>query len=75
MDAQQAVSMPHFVNRSGSFELEQGTYAETFADELKAIGFKVKVRSLNSSLHAIVVEDSGLAGGADPRREGAVIGN
>ena len=75
MDAQQAVSMPHFVNRSGSFELEQGTYAETFADELKAIGFKVKVRSLNSSLHAIVVKDSGLAGGADPRREGVVIGN
>ena len=75
MNAQQAVSMPHLVNRFGTFDLEKGTTAEAMARRLMAKGFEVRVRGLNSGLHAIVVEDSGLAGGADPRREGVVIGN
>ena len=75
MNAQQAVSMPHLVNRFGTFDLEKGTTAEVMARQLKEKGFKVKVRGMNSGLHAIVINNSGLMGGADPRREGVAIGN
>ena len=75
MNAQQAVSMPHLVNRFGTFDLEKGTTAEVMARQLIEKGFKVKVRGMNSGLHAIVINNSGLMGGADPRREGVVIGN
>lgn len=34
MDAQQAVAMPHLVNRFGVFEIEEGTAAEALADAL-----------------------------------------
>jgi gamma-glutamyltranspeptidase/glutathione hydrolase len=74
MDVQQAVSMPHLVNRFGSFDIEEGTEAETFADSLSALGFKVKIRGLNSGLHAIAVTAQTLEGGADPRREGIALG-
>jgi len=33
-----------------------------------------KVRSLPSGLHAILIKDGKLIGGADPRREGVVLG-
>ena len=75
MDVQQAVSMPHLVNRFGTFDLEKGTDAEMLGDQLSDLGFKVKLRGLNSGLHAIAITDKGLVGGADPRREGVVIGN
>jgi len=75
MDVQQSVSMPHLVNRSGTFDLEKGTGAEAMADKLSAKGFKVRSRSLDSGLHAIAFTENGLEGGADPRREGIAIGN
>jgi gamma-glutamyltranspeptidase / glutathione hydrolase len=34
----------------------------------------VRIGDMNSGLHAIRVEDGGLAGAADPRREGLVLG-
>jgi gamma-glutamyltranspeptidase/glutathione hydrolase len=37
------------------------------------MGFKVKVRDLNSGLHAIAI-GADLQGGADPRREGVALG-
>ena len=90
MDAQQAVAMPHLVNRFGVFEIEEGTAAEALADALTAKGFEVKLRGLNSGLHAIAVTpdggnrggdrgvdggfEGGLEGGADPRREGLALG-
>jgi gamma-glutamyltranspeptidase/glutathione hydrolase len=35
----------------------------------------VKIRALNSGLHAIMIKDSRLIGAADPRREGVAMGD
>lgn len=73
MDVQQAVSMPHLVNRFGTYDLEEGTDATSFEAALTEMGFEVNVRDLNSGLHAIQVGET-LSGGADPRREGIALG-
>ncbi|MEM7719394.1 MAG: gamma-glutamyltransferase [Pseudomonadota bacterium] len=73
MDAQQAVSMPHLVNRFGTYDLEEGTDAVNLEAVLTDMGYEVNVRGLNSGLHAIQVSDQ-LRGGADPRREGIAMG-
>ncbi|NNE79206.1 MAG: gamma-glutamyltransferase [Silicimonas sp.] len=73
MDVQQAVSMPHLVNRFGTYDLEEGTDAVNLETALTELGFKVNLRGLNSGLHAIQVSDQ-LRGGADPRREGIALG-
>jgi len=73
MDVQQAVSMPHLVNRFGTYDLEDGTDAARFEGPLSELGFKVNVRGLNSGLHAIAIGEV-LSGGADPRREGIALG-
>lgn len=75
MDVQAAINMPHAVNRFGTYDLEKGTGAIALQAELEAIGYKVNVRDLTSGLHGIVIDDGKLMGGADPRREGVVIGD
>ncbi|MEW9836969.1 gamma-glutamyltransferase [Mesorhizobium marinum] len=75
LDMQAAASMPHMVNRFGTYELEAGTKAEQFAPDLEALGYKTKVGDLNSGLHGIAISAGGLVGGADPRREGVAIGD
>ena len=74
MNVQAAVSTPHAINRFGIFDLEKGTSLENMVEPLKALGYKVKLRALNSGLHAISITKDGLAGGADPRREGIALG-
>lgn len=74
MDIQQAINLPHAVNRFGTYDVEAGTAAERLVQPLEAMGYKVNSRSLNSGLHGIAIAEDGLAGGADPRREGVVIG-
>lgn len=75
MDPQEAVDLGHVVNRNGGTDLEQGTGAADLADALTALGHKVTLRDLNSGLHAIqILPGGGLLGGADPRREGLVMG-
>lgn len=71
---QAAIDMPHLVNRFGTFDIEAGTDAEALEPALKAMGFETSIRDLNSGIHAIMITDDGLIGGADSRREGIVIG-
>ena len=73
MDVQEAVSIPHLVNRFGTYDVEEGTWAVDLAPALGALGYEVKPRRLTSGLHAISLGD-GLRGGADPRREGIALG-
>ena len=74
MNVQAAVSIPHAINRFGTYDLEKGTSLEAMVAPLEELGYKVNLRSLNSGLHAISIEENGLLGGADPRREGIAIG-
>ncbi len=73
MDVQASVSVPHAVNRFGSYDLEEGTVVAGLSDGLAALGFEVGTRALTSGLHMISIGDD-LRGGADPRREGIALG-
>ncbi|WP_127524007.1 gamma-glutamyltransferase [Mesorhizobium sp. Z1-4] len=75
MDMQQAISLPHLANRFGRYDIEAGTPAEALAPELEALGYEVSIRDMNSGLHGIAITADGLEGGADPRREGVVLGD
>ncbi|OWU70449.1 gamma-glutamyltransferase [Marinibacterium profundimaris] len=69
MNVQEAVAMPHAVNRFGTYDVE----TEDQVAGLEALGFEVNQRGLNSGLHAIEIGET-LLGGADPRREGIALG-
>jgi len=75
MNVQEAINMPHAVNRFGTYDLEEGTGATDLQAGLEALGYEVAIRGLNSGLHAIVIDNGVLMGGADPRREGIAIGD
>lgn len=75
MDIQEAISLPNMLNRFGTFDLEKGTEGESYKKALTDMGFKVNIRDLNSGIQGIVVQENGLLGGADPRREGLVLGD
>ncbi|QPO13880.1 gamma-glutamyltransferase [Thalassospira sp. A40-3] len=74
MSPKDAIDMPHLVNRFGTFDLEAGSDAENLAPALEGMGFKTDIRDLNSGIHAIMITEDGLIGGADSRREGIVVG-
>ena len=57
MNVQEAINMPHAVNRFGTFDLEEGTGAVELQHELEEIGYKVNIRGLTSGLHAIVIDN------------------
>lgn len=73
LDIQEAIDLPHLVNRFGTYDVEQVTSAEGFIDDLEALGYEVNARALTSGLHGIAIFDH-LEGGADRRREGIAIG-
>ncbi len=75
LDPQQAVSLPHHVNRNGSTELEADTALIDLQASLENMGHEVETKPLVSGLHVIGITADGLDGGADPRREGVVLGH
>ncbi len=74
MDPQDAVAMPHIVNRNGKTDLEQDTDAVNLQADLEARGHEVNIRKLKSGLHSILIDQLGFYGAADPRREGVAVG-
>ncbi len=79
LDIQQAISMPNFGSRNGPTELEQGRFSAALVDELKARGHEVREIPMTSGLQGIVrvrlADRDAWSGGADPRREGIVLGD
>lgn len=74
MDIQAAIDLPHFVNRNGTTDLEQGSKLADLKPALEKLGHKVAIRPMTSGLHGILVTKEGLTGGADHRREGLPVG-
>ncbi len=74
LDIQQAISLPNFGSRNKQTELERGTSLEQLVQPLRAMGHDVNVLEFPSGLQGIVIDENGLSGGADPRREGKVLG-
>lgn len=74
MSIQEAIELPHFLNRNGPLELEDDEALTPIADTLASRGFEVKRRSMASGLHGVEWSGGILVGGADPRREGLAVG-
>lgn len=74
MSAQEAVDHPNIVARGETVRVEISVDpGQAIADDLKERGYNVQEREgENSGLHIIVVNESGLDGAADKRREGVV---
>ncbi len=75
MTMQEAIELPHLVNRFGQYDIEADTGSENLALSLQMLGYQTKFRNLNSGLHGITIHADRLEGGADPRREGVAIGD
>jgi gamma-glutamyltranspeptidase/glutathione hydrolase len=74
LDAQEALDLPHAITTGGSVFLEEGRFPQATFDALRALGHEVEERELTSGLQAIQTTEEGFFGGADPRREGMVMG-
>jgi len=74
LNVQQAINLPNVTNRNYITTLEKDTDIANLRPALEALGHQVRVSPLNSGVHAIEITKEGLVGGADPRREGLVLG-
>ncbi len=75
LDAQQAIDLPNFGSLNGPTLLEAGRFPQATLDALKARGHEVREIDMTSGLQAITRVPGGYFGGADPRREGVVMGD
>ena len=76
---QQAINLPNFASLNGPTVLEEKSFPAATVDALKARGHEVREVNMTSGLQAIVRGQAhGMQlwmGGADPRREGVVMGD
>ena len=76
MSPQEAINLGHFsINKpNGELILEQNLFSEDWLNSLKERGQAFTEAPLTSGVQAIERKQSRLIGGADPRREGIVLG-
>jgi len=76
---QQAINLPNFASLNGPTVLEEKRFPAATVDALKARGHAIREIEMTSGLQAItrgqVHGQSVWLGGADPRREGVVMGD
>ena len=75
LNAQQAIDLPNFGSLNGPSLLEEKRFAPATVEALRARGAEVREINMTSGLQAIQRTDKGFFGGADPRREGVVLGD
>jgi gamma-glutamyltranspeptidase / glutathione hydrolase len=79
MTPQQAINLPNFGSVNGPTLLEEKRFNPAVVEALKAQGHEVREQGMTSGLQAIVRTqfhgEPGLLGGADPRREGVMMGD
>ena len=73
LGVQEAADLPHVMNRGRGMEIEEALVPAIA--ELNAMGHRVAVNRMISGLQGILRTPQGLTGGADPRREGIVLGD
>jgi len=70
-----AIALPNFVARGNNYGSETDLLAPGVVAGLMAKGITLRSgQGENSGLHGVLVKDGMLTGGADPRREGVVLG-
>jgi gamma-glutamyltranspeptidase/glutathione hydrolase len=75
LNAQQAIALPNFGTYNGPTLLEAGRFPASTVEALRQRGHIVNEIPLPSGLQAIERTPTGWFGGADPRREGVVMGD
>ncbi|HWI83414.1 gamma-glutamyltransferase family protein [Ramlibacter sp.] len=75
LNAQQAIDLPNFGTVGGPGLLEEGRFPARTVQALRARGAPLREQPLTSGLQAIQKTAAGYFGGADPRREGVVMGD
>lgn len=75
LDAQAAIDLPNFGSTGGPVELEIGWSTIWKALALRSYGHAIAPSLMNSGVHTVLRRDDHLEGGADPRREGAALGD
>jgi gamma-glutamyltranspeptidase/glutathione hydrolase len=75
LDPQAAAALPNFGSRNGPTELEKDTAVAALEPRLQALGHATSVVDQTSGVQVIVRAPRGWIGGADPRREGVVLGD
>ncbi|MCE4555343.1 gamma-glutamyltransferase family protein [Pelomonas cellulosilytica] len=75
LPVQQAVDLPNFGNFNGAaLIIERGALTASQLADLRARGHAVNEADLTSGLQVLMRVKGGWVGGADPRREGVVLG-
>jgi len=75
LNMQEAINLPHITNLNGRTTVEAERAPDAWIEGLRKRGHSVDIRPLNSGIHGIsIMPDGRLLGGADPRREGKVVG-
>lgn len=75
LSPQQAIDLPNFGSLGGPSLLEERRFAPATVEALRARGAEVREQPMTSGLQVIRKTPNGLIGGADPRREGVVMGD
>jgi len=75
LNTQQAIDLPNFASLNGPTLLEEKRFGAATLNALKARGHTVVEVPMPSGLQAIQRTPGGYFGGADPRREGVVLGD
>jgi gamma-glutamyltranspeptidase / glutathione hydrolase len=72
---QQAIDLPNFGLQGAASVLEEGRFAVPTLEALRARGAELREQPMTSGIQAIhIAPTGGLSAGADPRREGLVMG-
>lgn len=75
MTPQEATNLPNVLLFGPTVFLEEGSAIAGYKEHLEELGHRVRLGNFPSGVHAIAVRDGTLYGGADPRREGTVMGD
>ena len=74
LNVQQAIDLPNFGSLNGPTLLEERRFPRAEVEALRARGAELREQPLTSGIQAIQAMPDGWFGGADPRREGVVLG-